>query len=275
MNPYLENPDIWPGVHNRLIALIGAQLNSILPIQYFADIEHRLIVEYQDENRTITPDISVLHTPPRPGTAASSTGTAVLERAQNPHILSLPRRTQMEETEEIFLAIRETKGRRRVITIIEILSPSNKTAGNSRLIYQQKQWEAVNSEVNLIEIDLLRAGEHAVVPPKESIRAEYGDWDYLVSLSRYGHRDRVEIWLTSLRDSLPMVKVPLKEGDEDVAFDLQNAIDTAYIDGGYARILDYNETPPLPLFSSEDMAWLQEKLQTYVVTHSLKNHLKD
>jgi hypothetical protein len=33
MNPYLENPDLWPEVHHLLISLLAETLNSCRPIE--------------------------------------------------------------------------------------------------------------------------------------------------------------------------------------------------------------------------------------------------
>ena len=47
------------------------------------------------------------------------------------------------------------------MTAIEVLSPTNKTPGvHARTQYLQKQEELLNSRVNLVEIDLLRSGQH-------------------------------------------------------------------------------------------------------------------
>ena len=41
MDPYLEAPTIFPGLHNRLIALLGEALQAALPAPYFAEIGER------------------------------------------------------------------------------------------------------------------------------------------------------------------------------------------------------------------------------------------
>lgn len=260
MNPYLESVDRWRGVHAYLTQMIRKQLNSVLPANYVADSEGRLIVDYGDDMRSIYPDVSVTHSERPKGAVPSSGGVAVLERESTRCVLELPHRQQLEETRQTYLTIRETSGTRNVITIIEVLSPTNKTAGNALTIYQQKQWETIQSSVHLIEIDLLRGGEHVVYPPAEAILANFGKWDYLVSLSRNGQRDRVELWLTPLMQRLPKVSVPLKAGDADVEFDLQEAIDQVYLDGAYARILDYSKPPPPPEFSNAELEWIKKRV---------------
>ena len=55
----------------------------------------------------------------------------------------------------------------RVVTIIEFLSPSNKSPGSDREQYLRKQREVCSSEANLVEIDLNRFGIHALAFPLE------------------------------------------------------------------------------------------------------------
>ena len=53
-----------------------------------------------------------------------------------------------------------------MVTTIEVLSPRNKTAGSEgRKLYRQKQREILSSDTHLLEIDLLRAGQHTVAAP--------------------------------------------------------------------------------------------------------------
>ena len=49
----------------------------------------------------------------------------------------------------------------RLVTVIEVLSLANKTPGEKgRELYLEKQREVLGSPVHLVEIDLLRGGEH-------------------------------------------------------------------------------------------------------------------
>ena len=53
-----------------------------------------------------------------------------------------------------------------VITAIEVLSPTNETREHDgRALYLQKQEELLHSQTHLIEIDLLRRGEHTGARP--------------------------------------------------------------------------------------------------------------
>lgn len=48
MDPYLENPAFWGGVHGGLINAIRAQLNAILPEAYVADVEERHLLHGEE-----------------------------------------------------------------------------------------------------------------------------------------------------------------------------------------------------------------------------------
>ena len=61
MDPYLEHPALWPGVHQRFITYVGDALNALLPAHYIADIGERLYI-IQPE-RSIYPDVAILEHP--------------------------------------------------------------------------------------------------------------------------------------------------------------------------------------------------------------------
>jgi Protein of unknown function (DUF4058) len=70
MDPYLEHPAIWLGVHQRCITYVGDALDAVLPAHYIADIGERLYI-IQPE-RSIDPDVAILeHPSARPPMLAS------------------------------------------------------------------------------------------------------------------------------------------------------------------------------------------------------------
>ena len=44
MDPYLEDPVIWPGIHQDLITLSKLALNTVLPARYATNTGERLYV---------------------------------------------------------------------------------------------------------------------------------------------------------------------------------------------------------------------------------------
>src|SRR5262245_15479346 len=83
MDPYLEDPGLWPDVHHGLISEMQAELNRQLRPKYHIRVEERVYIS--DENdpgrKVIIPDLRIVEAG-RAGTMAAGSGTAVLDVAQ-------------------------------------------------------------------------------------------------------------------------------------------------------------------------------------------------
>lgn len=249
MDPYLEEPLLWSGVHQGLIGCLRATLNALLPPSYVADVGERLYVV--QPQRGIYPDVVIVEYPPPPPTMEQGCGEAAVAVADPPLVLTV----EPEEVREVFIEILSLRGGERVVTVMEVLSPSNKTAGSQgRELYLAKQREVLESETHLIEIDLLRSGEPTVAVPPEALLQKGLRWDYLVCLHRGGKGRRYEVWPFTVRQRLPRINVPLAEGDPDVVLDLQAVFDRCYDEGAYVRRLDYRREPAIPL-EGDDAEW--------------------
>ena len=176
MDPYLEDPVLWPGVHHHLISALANALNTALPPNYVADVGERLYVVTPP--RSIFPDVSVLRRVAPARVEADRGGAAVADGA--PWVVS----AQPEEVREPFIEIIALAANRSVVTGIEVLSPANKRAGSEgRDLYLAKQRQFLHSASNLVEFDLLRAGEHTIAAPRSHLEAR-GQWDYLGCVHR-------------------------------------------------------------------------------------------
>ena len=146
-----------------------------------------------------------------------------------------------DEIREPFITVIE-RNSRQVVTVIEILSPTNKVEGSrGREQYEQKRNDVLNSDTHWVEIDLLRKGEPLLV------RELYPECDYTVHVSRAGRRPRGTVWPIRLDQQLPRIPIPLKEGDSDAELDLQPLLDSVYDRGAYSFKIDYRKTPVPPL----------------------------
>src|SRR5262249_31049866 len=125
--------------------------------------------------------------------------------------------------------------------------------------YERKQGEIVQSNTNLVEIDLLRAGKHVAAVPRENIRPELRT-PYLVCVRRVTVPTKAEVYPIPLSAKLPTVKIPLRPGDADVPLDLQALIEQCYRKGRYEVDLDYRHDPDPPL-TGPDAAWVVELLR--------------
>ena len=249
MNPYLEDPALWPGLHSKLATYMVETLNEKLPEDYVSDLDFRLYVTHR--NSQIIPDVTTLSSRSQERAPVRSGGVAVMSRADAPQILI----TEREEVSEPFIEIRSLTEPKKVVTVIEILRHSNKKLGSEgRESYLTKQSEILRSDVNLLEIDLLRKGEYTLAPPYERIVFDFGYWDYVVSLSRSSNRKRFELHLRTVKQKLPCFRVPLLEGDPDMELDLQAIFDRCYQVGAYWRQIDYRRNLHYPL-NEPDAEW--------------------
>jgi hypothetical protein len=142
----------------------------------------------------------------------------------------------------------------RVVTAIEILSPCNKTEGPDRNAYLAKRNGYLAAGVNLVELDLLRAGQRPPLgepPPDPSA--------YYVLVCRGTRPEETGFWPVGLRDRLPDFPLPLDPEEPDILISLQNLFDGCYDGGRFARRIDYSAPPPVPL-PDADAAWARELL---------------
>jgi hypothetical protein len=157
-----------------------------------------------------------------------------------------------EAIPHVSVEIRDTS-QRQLATAIEILSPTNKR-GEGRREYLTKRQRILLSDVHLMEIDLLRAGER--VPMQQALPRQ----PYFVFLSRAEERPLTDVWPIALCEPLPSVPVPLLAGDADIWLDLQAAFTAAYDLPGYDLIVDYSQPPDVPL-TPEEAVWAEAHLQ--------------
>ncbi len=262
MNPFLELPTFFPGLHDRFIDKMSDALQAQLPAPYYADIRDCVTVEFDE--RRIEPDVNILHGE-NSGEGSSflhdaNSGTAVAEatRAQ-PLLIRAPH----DEHRETFLTIYAGGEHERLVTTIEMLSPSNKTPGTQgRDLYLLKQREVLESRVHLVEIDLLRGGRHTTAVPEERLKAQSGPFDYQVCIHRWNKFGDFAVYTIRLEEKLPTIDIPLLPKDPPVAIDLQAVFDRCYDTGPYRRRVRYAELTPQPELTPARLSWARERLAT-------------
>ncbi|WP_152052604.1 DUF4058 family protein [Tautonia marina] len=246
MDPYLEHPGLWPGIHNEFIVYLRDQIQPALGPRYLAATETRVFIEGGD--RVIVPDAFVRRT----STSAPrvTQGSVAVAEDDAPVIV----RADPIEISESYLTILDRTAGQKIVTVIELLSPSNKRGGAGRKAYQRKQREVLRSDTHLIEIDLLRTGRHTVAVPK-GLAQPRGPYDYLICVNRAKRpRDEFELYPRSLRRPLPTISVPLAKGDPDLRVPLQPVLDHTYNAGSYRERIAYDR-PCVPPLSDDDQAW--------------------
>ena len=247
MDPWLEQ--CWGDVHASLATYTRDQLNDRLGAGLVARMQERVYIESAVlEPRQFVPDVHVTETIERPTESSAATAAATVAEPELLHI------SQVEVTEP-YIEIRDARSDGRVITVIEIVSASNKSTKVGRRQFVQKQREVVRSETNLVEIDLLRAGRGV------TLAASLGkSLAYHACVRRAVKPETLEYYGFPLRQRLPMIRIPLRPSDDDVLLDLQSIVDQAYRKGRYRETIDYSK-PPQPPLSGDDLGWAQERVR--------------
>lgn len=253
MDPYLEHPLLWESVHARLMVAIANQLQPKLDPRYVASIEARVFIE--GPQRRI-PDVwiqKISDAERMTPLAEPESDTAVIVEVENLEI----RETRVE--------ILDSYNELKLVALIEVVSPTNKTAGPGRVSYKAKQAETLARECHLIEIDLLSHGRHVLCIPEWRLKP-FRPFESLCCVSRWPSRNRFELYPRTLRQRLPRLKIPLADEDADTTLDLQAAFEQVYVDGRYWRRIRYDQKC-VPRLSPSDQAWADERVAVFRTTH--------
>jgi hypothetical protein len=160
-----------------------------------------------------------------------------------------------EEHHEDFIEIR-VRNDSRLVTLLDVVSPANKTTRAGREAYLAKRQEGRGCNANLVELDLVLQGH----PMLDYSREGLPDWDYLITVTRATQPERYEIYTTTLQKRLPRFKLPLAPDDRETVLDLHTAFTRCYDQGGFAGKIDYAKEPPACV-KDEDRGWLRDVLR--------------
>lgn len=252
MDPFIVGED-WEDFHSNMISAIQAALVPALRPKYSVRTERRVYVEHPDMHQSQLPPDVAIFLQPRVGQAAP-TGTGVVSTIEPVERMLSPAIT----IEANYLVVRRVDAAQ-VVTVIEVLSPTNKRRGSDgHALYLNKRQEILSSSAHLVEIDLLRGG--ARLPTTEKLP----EADYFAFVCRAARRPLVEVYAWSLRQALPVIPVPLSDGDADVALNLHAQLDGVYDRAGYDYSLDYRRelSPTLPVAAAAQ--WCAEILKQNV-----------
>ena len=221
MNPYLEDPLIWPGFHNRLIANMADDVGTRVPDNYRVDIQERTeVVTIGEEN-----------------------GVAVKVAAP-------------DEARVTYLYVQRMPDWK-VVTVVEVLSPTNKIPGDGRVSYQHKREEIFASGVSLVEIDLLRGGRpmplQTVAPPSH----------YRILISRGWERPDAILFPFSVQQTIPKFTLPLSPEDDEPESDLGPIINAMHRTARYGQVTRYADPPPGPMFTADYQEWIFGRLEGF------------
>jgi len=249
MDPYLEHH--WRSVHHRLITYLGDQLQAVLPLSFRVEVEERVFVSGEPEDRrSIAPDVYITQRPSeklaQPSGVLTTTKPFVIELSDEP-------------TTEAYLEIIDTTSGDKVVTAIELLSPTNKLSGDGNELYVRKQREYRIAKVNQVEIDLTRTGDRGLVFPLQHIPHELKT-TYMACIRRGAAPAKIEVYPMPLSQPLPVIAIPLSRDHKDAPLDLQSAMTACYRNGRYGDI-DYTQ-PLRPALTQSDATWFEERMKS-------------
>jgi hypothetical protein len=249
MDPYLEGY-LWPDVHQALASKIRQLLTPLLRPRYTVRLGVYVVEDRTPESEIgiMYPDIEVLtrvHESSVPPTSPADSPKQA--RIPTPATITLPVIASVE-VQIVRVEIRDTADNR-LVTCVEILSPVNKRdPGLTR--YRHKRQRLYEANVHVLELDLLRRGARPIVHPRLPSSS------YLIALTR-AQVGTTALWPLSIRDTLPLVPVPLQPPDEDVVLDLPDALSAVYDEAAYDLSIAYQQSPPPPDFSEDDQKWMR------------------
>jgi hypothetical protein len=241
MNPYLEQDDAWHDFHERFIPAIADALGALVDPRYIVKIdEHLYIHELPATHRRFIGrgDVAVTES----GVPVAPSATGVLAP---PVRVGLP---AVDVERHSFIEIRDRR-HRQLVTVLEVLSPTNKHPGPDRDQYVAKRGQLLASPVHFVEFDFLRGGPRM---PATGLP----ECDYYILVSRAEERPDAGMWPVRLRDVLPTIPIPLRASDEYALLNVQNVLHQVYDAARYKTYI-YEGLPDPPL-RPDDATWADE-----------------
>ena len=237
MDPYLETGCFFDGFRHGLLVAVSAALNQCLPESCFSELAHRTEVVPMPDAAAV----EVLGS----GESVSVLGPAVEDRVA-------------------FVEVRDARSGHELLTVIEVLSPSNKRppGDENRDAYDRKRRDLLDGGVSLVELDLLRSGDRGVLG-EAALAAQAtlpGEPEYVALVTR-GHvprppTPRASLFPFWIEKPLPAIPIPIGKGRKELPLPLQPVFDAAYDAGPYRRVLKPYPKEPQPPLPAGKAEWL-------------------
>lgn len=240
MNPYLEQPDAWHSFHDQFCTVIQTSLVAQVRPDYVVKLDENIYVHElsAEERRLVGRGDVTISGEHRFSSAEGEGGTAVDAPIRGTVVPAV------DVIRENFIEVRE-RTTRRLVTVIELVSPTNKRPGSDRDQFLAKRYQLLSSTAHYVEIDLLRGW------PRLPIRG-LPTCDYCAMVSRVEERPGVSLWPLMIQDPLPRLPIPLSPGRSDAFLDLQTLLHQAYDSAGYEDYIYQGEPePPLSIEQAE------------------------
>jgi hypothetical protein len=259
MDPYLESSGVWEDFHHHLISEIQNAVTARLPANYVARAgERSYVVLFSSEDldlhwHRIQSDVGITQPVEAAVATARASGLSTSGTATDDEPVTMHAFVEAE-FREAFIEISTLSPERKLVTTIEVLSPSNKRPGTEGWRqYLRKRQAHLDREANLVEIDLLRGGQ------RMPMREEWPASPYYVLTCWKRSAPACKVWPAFFDRPLPKLTVPLTPPDADLTLDLQPMVDAIYDRSRYAADVDYRR-PCRPALDERTVAWLAERL---------------
>jgi hypothetical protein len=236
MNPYLERPGVWRDFHDGMLQKLRTYLTPQVRPRYFVRVqEHLYFREPPDPVGTLGAYADV---------GVSGTPEPVRGHGPTPAPATITLTLPVEEDPAVALEVFDRDGER-LVTVLELLSPSNKYAGADREQYLGERRRLLRAGVNIVEVDLLRGGPRTL--------PDLPAGDYFAVVARPAEWPQAGVWPIRLGDRLPVIPIPLRTGDREPTVDLQAALHAVYDDAGYEDFIYRGD--PEPALTPDQAAW--------------------
>ena len=243
MDPYLEQH--WGDVHQAFVTYIRDLLQPQLPENLRARMQERVYIELPEGmRREYYPDVRVFEYPgTRSADAPSGEGSVAVADSV---LIDL----DLEPRTENYVQVIDVRSGHRVVTAVEVVSPTNKRAGEGKRLYLQKRQDMILGGANTVEIDLLRAGDWLLpISPGTNLA---GPSDHLPGVDLEGAGSQLAWRFFACPSALvcrccrsrSVPRMPR------LPWTFRAILDQCYRNGGYDDI-DYN-VPPSPPLSDDD-----------------------
>ncbi len=261
MNPYLERPELWPDFQKGLTAGLANELGPRLPDNYRIALEQRVEVDEpfaaQSDLNVMIPDAAVISDSGRETPARSHAGVAAVAAPPDEAVAV---RVRMPREARILSLRVETAPNRELVTVVEVVSPTNKRPGEGRRRYLRKREAIVAGLVNLVEIDLLRRWE--AMP----LETPGPDSDYRILVCRGAESPGALLYPFTARQRIPRFALPLRSEDAalEPEVDLGTIINNLHHTARYNQEIRYDTPPPEPEFGAAAQEWISERVAGFV-----------
>lgn len=237
MDPFIENQR-WQDFHQLMISGLAHELGRLIAPRYNVQTERHIDIRLRAD---VAVSRGMADAEPRsPWLTQPDVGSRTLTAT-----------VQEVDEEQPRIEIRDEHGN--LVTVIEMLSPANKE--RHRSAYLANRNALVQSETNLVELDLLRSGRR--------MEADLPTEGYVILVCRAQGAGchRCDAYEVGLRDRLPVIPIPLLPEDGDVGIALQPIFNRIYVDLAYRFNLDYTMPLTPPIANPDDAAWVEDRLR--------------